>query len=366
MTPRSTIGVTPRSTVTVAAATALVVAAAVGWALAPTDSAVPRLALPVGRLLLDGCGVAAVGLAVLGRLVAGGQRRDADGVRTAAGRAAVVLAGCWAAVALVLLWLQAADVAGLAPSEVTTRAVTDYVAAFGAGTALVVTAGCAVVYGALAFFGGPASGGRALGGRTSGGPTSGGRAVGGRTSGGPTSGRSASGGPAPGRSSGLLGVVAVLGLLPGPLTGHASTAAAHELAVVSVAVHAAAAAVWVGGLGALLTLVAARRTLLATALPRFSPIAAGALAAVAVSGVITATARLGSVAALVDTGYGRVVLVKTAALGVLAVLGALTRRRVLPAVRTHRKAPLVALAGAEIVVMAVALGLAAALTRAAI
>ena len=342
MTPRSTVGVTPRSTVTVAAATALVVAAAVGWALAPTDSAVPRLVLPVGRLLLDGCGVAAVGLAVLGWLVAGGQRRDADGVGTAADRAAVVLAGCWAAVALVLLWLQAADVAGLAPSEVGTRAVTDYVAAFGAGTALVVTAGCAVVYGALAFFGGPALGGRA--------------------SGGPDRRGSASGGPA----AGLLGVVAVLGLLPGPLTGHASTAAAHELAVVSVAVHAAAAAVWVGGLGALLTLVATRRTLLATALPRFSLIAGGALAAVAVSGVITATARLGSVAALVDTGYGRVVLVKTAALGVLAVLGTLTRRRVLPAVRAHRKAPLVALAGAEIVVMAVALGLAAALTRAAI
>ncbi|HEY0638773.1 MAG TPA: CopD family protein, partial [Pseudonocardiaceae bacterium] len=156
-------------------------------------------------------------------------------------------------------------------------------------------------------------------------------------------------------------VVALLGLLPGPLTGHAASAPAHAVAVVSVAVHAAAAAAWVGGLGVLLTLAATRRTLLAYALPRFSPVAAAALAAVAVSGVVTAAARLGSVDALLDTGYGRVVLAKAAVLAVLGALGALVRRRVLPAVRTHRAAPL-ALLGTELTLMAVALGLAAALT----
>jgi putative copper resistance protein D len=160
----------------------------------------------------------------------------------------------------------------------------------------------------------------------------------------------------------LAAVLAMLGLLPGPLTGHASSQHDHELAILSIAAHAGAAAVWVGGLGAAVTLLAARRTLLVTALPRFSAIAAGSAGTLAVSGVLTAVARLGSVAQLAGTGYGRVVLAKAAALVVLGVLGWLLRRRVLPAVRDHRRAPLVLLAGIELTVMAVAIGLAAALT----
>lgn len=302
-----------------AAVVGVATAAGVGWVLgAPGTEAWLRAALPVGRTLLDGLGVGAVGLAVLSWLVGGGQRRDVEGVRAAARRAGVVLAGGWAATALVLLWLQVAEVSGADPTDVGVRAVLDYLGTFGAGTALLVTTICAITYGVMTGLA---------------------------------------------QRVGALVVVAVLGLLPGPLTGHASTAPAPELAVVSVAVHATAAAVWVGGLGALLLLAAGRRGLLATALPRFSPIAAGALATVAASGIVTAAARLGSVPALVDTGYGRVVLAKTAALIALAVLGALVRRRVLPAVAAHRRAPLLALAGTELVIMATALGLAAALTH---
>jgi copper resistance protein D len=265
--------------------------------------------------------VAAAGLALLGWLVAGGRRRDVDAALDAASRAAVVLAGAWTATALLLLWLEAADVTGRLPAELGVRLVADYVGAFNSGAALLVTAACAVGYGVIA---------------------------------------------ATTRSRSwpeLPTMVALLGLLPAPLSGHASSAAAHEVAVLSIAAHAGAAAVWVGGLGALLTIVVTRRTLLATALPRFSTIAAAALSTVAVSGVVTAAVRMGSVSALVDTGYGRVVLAKTAALIVLAVLGGLVRRRVLPAVRDHRRAPLVALAGTELVIMAIALGLAAALAR---
>jgi copper resistance protein D len=298
-----------------------VVAASLGWVLAApgADLAVLRVTLPVGRLLLDGLGVGAVGLAVLGRLVRDGQRRDAAQVLATAGRAATVLAGVWAAVAVVLLWLQAAEVTGTSPARVGMRAVLDYLGSFGAGVALLVTALCAVGYGVLASLR---------------------------------------------PRSDLMVATAVLGLLPGPVTGHAgTTAAAPELAVVSVAVHVVAVSLWVGGLAALLVLAGARRSLMATALPRFSPIAAGALGTVAVSGVVTAIARLGSLAPLVDTGYGRVVLAKAAALAVLAVLGRLVRRRVLPAVRAHRGSALVAVAGTELVIMGIALGLAAALTR---
>ena len=314
-------GATRQRTVAATAGVAgLLVAAVVGWTLTPAVGlAALRVALPSVRFVLDGCGVVAVGLALLGWLVAGGQRRDVDAVLSAASRVAVVLAGVWAAAAVVLLWLQAAEVAGRQPWTLGTAAVTGYVRTFNAGGGLLVTAAAAVCYGVIAVV---------------------------------TSGR--------GRPE-LPTVVALLGLLPAPLTGHASSAAAHELAVLSVTAHAGAAAVWVGGLGATLTLIAARRTLLATALPRFSRIAAAAMATVAVSGVVTAAVRLGSVAALAGSGYGRVVLGKAVALVVLAALGAAMRRRVLPAVRDHRRAPLVAIAGAELVLMAVALGMAAAL-----
>jgi copper resistance protein D len=307
--------------VAAAAVTGLLVAAATGWVLAASSPALLSATLPAGRFLLDACGVAAVGLALLGWLVAGGRRRDVDAALNAASRAAVVLAGAWTATAVLLLWLEAADVAGRPPAELGVRPVASYVGAFNSGAGLLGTAACAVGYGVIAAT---------------------------------TRGRS---------WPELPTMVALLGLLPAPLSGHASSAAAHEVAVLSVAAHTGAAAVWVGGLGALLTIVATRRTLLATALPRFSTIAAAALATVAVSGVVTAAVRISSVSAVVGTGYGRVVLAKTAALITLAVLGGLVRRRVLPAARDHRRAPLVALAGTELVIMAVALGLAAALAR---
>jgi putative copper resistance protein D len=312
-------GGTPRAATTAAAVTGLLVAAAVGWSVAPDAGPL----LPAARYLLDACGVAAVGLGMLGWLVDGGRRRDADAALAVAGRAAVVLAGAWTATAVLLLWLQAAEVVGRPPAELGARDVAAYVRAFNPGAGLLVTAACAIGYGMIAAT---------------------------------TRGRS---------WPELPTIVAILGLLPAPLTGHASSAALHELAVLSVTAHAIAVAVWVGGLGALLVIITARRTLLATALPRFSTIAAAALGTVAASGVVTAAVRLGSTAALIASGYGRIVLYKSVALIVLAVLGWRVRRRVLPAIRDHRPAPLVLLAGTELAIMAVALGLAAALTRAA-
>jgi putative copper resistance protein D len=304
-----------------AAAAGLLAAATAGWAITATvGQPALRLALPAARFTLDGCGVAAIGLALLGWLVADGQRRDVDAVLTAASRAAVVLAGVWAASAALLLWLQAAEVTGRPLTRASIDDVVDYVGTVNAGRGLLVTVAAAVAYGTIAVV---------------------------------TRGR---GWPE------LPTVVALLGLLPAPLTGHASSVHDRDLAVLSITAHTGAAAIWIGGLGATVTLVAARRALLATVLPRFSAIAAAALATVGVSGVITAAVRLGSVSALAGTGYGRVVLAKAAAFALLVALGWLIRRRVLPAVRHHRRAPLVALAGTELTVMAIAIGLAAALT----
>lgn len=272
------------------------------------------------RLLLDACAVAAVGLAVLHWLVRTGHRRDVAAVRTAADRAAVVVAGAWAAAAVVALWLQAAELSDQPAGRVGMRTVVDYATGFGSGAGLLVTASCAVAIGV---------------------------------------------GSSTGRlPAGLLAVLAVLGLLPAPITGHAASAASawSGLAVVSVAVHATAAAAWIGGLAALVV-AGPRRGLLAVALPRFSRLAGWCLAVLAASGVLTAAMLLDSVPALLTTGYGRVVVAKAVVLLAVALAGLTMRSRVLPAVLAQRRASWRPLAGVELSLMAAALGLAATLTR---
>ena len=152
-------------------------------------------------------------------------------------------------------------------------------------------------------------------------------------------------------------VIALLGMLTPGVTGHASSSASHEVAVTTVALHVAAASLWVGGLGALIVLLGRRRELLAVALPRFSTLAGACLAVVTVSGVLTAQVRLGSWAALFLTGYGALVIAKVGALVLLGGLGLLTRRRM------AGRMPVLRWAGIEIVLMAVTLGLAAALSQ---
>src|SRR6185312_6932438 len=148
------------------------------------------------------------------------------------------------------------------------------------------------------------------------------------------------------------------GALMPALTGHTGSAPDHQLAVVSVALHVAAAALWVGGLGAVLVLVARHRALLDAVLPRFSTLAGGCVLAVAATGLVNSATRLESWAALVGTGYGQLVLVKTALLGLLAGLGGLARRRL----RAGRR-PVLRWAGLEVALMALTLGVAAALTQ---
>ena len=68
-------------------------------------------------------------------------------------------------------------------------------------------------------------------------------------------------------------VIALLGMLTPGVTGHASSSASHEVAVTTVALHVAAASLWVGGLAGILVLLGQRRELLQVALPRFSTLA---------------------------------------------------------------------------------------------
>ncbi|MGI5126653.1 copper resistance D family protein [Pseudonocardia sp. CA-107938] len=153
-------------------------------------------------------------------------------------------------------------------------------------------------------------------------------------------------------------VAALLGVLTPTVTGHAGSAPDHEVAIVSVAVHAGGAALWVGGLIALLAFVAPHRELLDAALPPFSTLAGVCLAAVAVSGAINALVRIESWTALVTTGYGWLVVAKVVAIAGIGALGGLARAR-LRAGRT----PVLRWAAYETVLMAVTIGLAAALTQ---
>ncbi|RDI48375.1 copper resistance D family protein [Nocardia mexicana] len=157
----------------------------------------------------------------------------------------------------------------------------------------------------------------------------------------------------------LVLVFAAVALALRPITGHMSQQA---FGSVVAAVHALAAAVWFGLLLAL-ALVTRTRGEWAVLLPRYSAWALPALVAVTVTGICNGLVRLGGLTPLIDTGYGRILLAKTAVLAVLLALGWWWRRRWVPLAGDHRMTAESSLrrAVSEVVVMALVFGLAATL-----
>ena len=105
-------------------------------------------------------------------------------------------------------------------------------------------------------------------------------------------------------------------------TGHPVAGSLPGLAVVVTAVHVAAMTVWLGGLTALLAGVlrpGVPAGELAAALPRYSRLAAGSVAALVVTGIVQSVREVGSPEALVATTYGWVLVAKLVL--VLALLG---------------------------------------------
>lgn len=157
-------------------------------------------------------------------------------------------------------------------------------------------------------------------------------------------------------------ILAMLTAMPMVTQGHAGDLANHNLAVSSLALHVIGAAVWVGGL---IAVVCVRPVLskVTKTLQRYSSLALVAFIVVAASGVVRAYTGIGAWSNLFSP-YGILVLAKTAALIVLGVLGALYRRRLIAQTTDAKTSrPFWTLIGVELVVMGVASGLAAGLAR---
>ncbi|WP_263104280.1 copper resistance CopC/CopD family protein, partial [Kitasatospora sp. DSM 101779] len=90
---------------------------------------------------------------------------------------------------------------------------------------------------------------------------------------------------------------------------HSSVGIQVPLALPTAALHLLAMALWLGGLATLL--VGLRHGVPAAAVERFSKLALGAVTVLTVTGVYQSWRGLGSWGALVDTEYGRLLLIKT-------------------------------------------------------
>jgi copper transport protein len=143
-----------------------------------------------------------------------------------------------------------------------------------------------------------------------------------------------------------LGLPIALGSLYLAMTpafaGHPSVQSPVAVFFPTNVVHVLAASVWVGGIACLiLALPAATRQLpaesrgrlLLAALVRFSPIALGAVIAIAITGLIQAYIDVRTVHALFSTTYGLLVVAKIVLLLALIGVGFQNRQRIIPALR---------------------------------
>lgn len=141
----------------------------------------------------------------------------------------------------------------------------------------------------------------------------------------------------------LLGLV----LLPA-LSGHASVQSPVPLLLPANVMHVLAMAAWLGGIAVLVFALRAatsrleagdRTPLLVAVVGRFSALAGVAFAVLLVTGAVQAIVEVGRFGALLDTAFGRAVLIKIGLFAVLVGLGAANRYRLLPALRAARGSP---------------------------
>ena len=121
------------------------------------------------------------------------------------------------------------------------------------------------------------------------------------------------------------------------LTGHASGGDLSGLTVPADIAHVLAVGCWVGTLAVVLLLERGRRRSGASAagvlpelIPRFSPLAMASVAVLVLSGTVGMWAHLDGPSAVIETSYGRWLLLKLTLVAGVLVLGAINFRRLLP------------------------------------
>lgn len=150
-------------------------------------------------------------------------------------------------------------------------------------------------------------------------------------------------GPAPSPRHVLIVGMALFALaFTAPMAGHAASSSPRGLVVVADALHVLSMSTWLGGLVMLLLAWAVatvalpephRIRLLAGVVSRFSRLATVVVGVLLLTGLVQSIVHVASVPALVETGYGRLVLAKAAIFVVLISLGAYNQRRSLPRLR---------------------------------
>ncbi|MGC1209722.1 MAG: cytochrome c oxidase assembly protein, partial [Micromonospora sp.] len=307
------------------AAVALLLALRAGGALAvaipglPDPGPVTAWALPLVRLLADALAALTVGMLVTAAFLLPGDGPSVSPHGWLLLRRAGAMSLGWAFAALALIALTVSDVLGVPPQRLSTAAVLSFASSISQGQALLLQAGLALTVAVLVRVG---------------------------------------------VSRGLAATAAVLALVavtPPAFTGHAAGAGNHQTAVSSLVVHVLAAALWIGGLAALLMVRRSRH--IAEAAGRYSRLALGCFTTVAVSGLANAAVRLGTLDQLWQSRYGWLVGGKLAALVILGTVGVAHRSRTLPALHTGQRGAFTRLAAGELVVFAATLGLAVALSR---
>lgn len=161
---------------------------------------------------------------------------------------------------------------------------------------------------------------------------------------------------------GFAALLAMAGLWPIALAGHASGALDHDRLVDIQMYHLVGVTVWIGGLVGLLLVRRRLDGALATVTRRYSRIAGWCLLLVAVSGVVGAVLRLPNNGALLSS-YGALLAVKTVVLGAVALLGLWQRRRLLRLVEDGAPRAFVRIVRLEVALLLVGAGAGVALAR---
>lgn len=163
----------------------------------------------------------------------------------------------------------------------------------------------------------------------------------------------------------LLGGLAVVGLGTWPVAGHPVASPLPAVSLVVDTVHLAAMSFWLGGLivlaGFLLRLADERE--LTAILPAWSRWATLAVTWLLLAGLVMAVIEVGSVGALLDTSYGRLLLVKVGLVVVVTGVAAYSRHLVRHRIAPGRPKALRTAVLAEALVLAVVVGVTSVLVQ---